>query len=184
MIRSGDTENHITRARVTRSPHGEKRSPRTAKFSLAVLVVAVAAVLAVPAASSAGAGAVSSTQKWHNVTETSTDVNPCSGATGTLTLTYNGVFHVTTLANGTYWATLTQTGAFSFVPFDLSQPSYTGHFTVWDGDNWNNRNTTETATFSIHGTGSDGSTLTLHEVEHISSSASGATLSFDKLRCG
>jgi hypothetical protein len=149
-----------------------------------ILIIVVAALVAVPAASPAGAGAVSFTQNWHNVTETSTDVNPCSGAPGTLTLTYNAVFHVTTLENGTYWATFTQTGAFSFVPFDSSQPSYTGHFTVWDGDNWNNRNTTETVTFMVGGTGSDGSTLTFHEVEHISSSASGATLSFDKLRCG
>jgi len=155
-----------------------------AKFLLAVLVVAVAALVAVPVASPAGAGAVSFTQNWHNVTETSTDVNPCSGAPGTLTLTYNAIFHVTTLENGTYWATFTQTGAFSFVPFDSSQPSYTGRFTVWDGDNWNNRNTTETVTFNLKGTGSDGSTLTLHETEHLSTSASGATLAFDKLRCG
>ena len=155
-----------------------------AKFAVAVLVVAVAALVAVPVASPAGAGAVSFTQNWHNVTETSTDVNPCTGAPGTLTLTYNAVFHLTTLENGTYWATFTQTGAFSFVPFDSSQPSYTGHFTVWDGDNWNNLNTTETVTFMVRGTGSDGSTLMFHEVGHISTSASGATLSFDKLRCG
>jgi len=155
-----------------------------AKFAVAVLVVAVAALVAVPVASPAGAGALSFTQNWHNVTETSTDVNPCTGAPGTLTLTYNAVFHLTMLENGTYWATFTQTGAFSFVPFDSSQPSYTGHFTVWDGDNWNNRNTTETVTFMVRGTGSDGSTLMFHEVGHISTSASGATLSFDKLRCG
>ncbi len=154
------------------------------KLVVAVLIIAVAALVAVPAASPAGAGAVSFTQNWHNVTETFTDVNPCSGVPGTVTLTYNAVFHVTTLENGTYWATFTQTGTFSFVPVDASQPSYTGHFTIWDGDNWNNRNTTETATFMLRGAGSDGSTLTFHEVEHISSSASGATLSFDKLRCG
>jgi len=156
------------------------------KLVLVLLVLAVAALIAVPAASpaGAGAGAVSFTQNWHNVTDTSTDVNPCSGAPGTLTLTYNAVFHITTLENGTYWVTFTQTGAFSFVPFDSSQPSYRGHFTVWDGDNWNNRNTTETATFKVTGKGSDGSMLTFHEVEHISSSASGATLSFDKPRCG
>ena len=154
------------------------------KLVAPVLAIAAAALVAVPAASPAGAGAVSFTQNWHNVTDTSTDVNPCSGAPGTLTLTYNAVFHITTLENGTYWVTFTQTGAFSFVPFDSSQPSYRGHFTVWDGDNWNNRNTTETATFKVTGKGSDGSMLTFHEVEHISSSASGATLSFDKPRCG
>jgi hypothetical protein len=155
-----------------------------AKISVAALVVAVAALVAAPVATPAGAGAVSSTQNWHNVTETSTDVNPCTGAPGTLTLTYNAVFHMTALENGTYWATFTQAGAFSFVPFDSSQPSYTGHFAVWDGDNWNNRNTTETFTFSVHGVGSDGSRLAAHETEHLSTSASGATLSFDKMRCG
>jgi hypothetical protein len=46
------------------------------------------------------------------------------------------------------------------------------------------RNTTETFTISIHGTGSDGSKLAAHETEHLSTSASGATLSFDKMRCG
>jgi hypothetical protein len=155
-----------------------------ARFLFAALLVAVVALVAVPIASPAGAGAVSFTQNWHNVTETSTDINPCTGAPGTLTVTYNAVFHLTTLENGTYWATFTQSGSFSFVPFDSSQPSYTGHFTVWDGDNWNNRNTTETVTFSVHGVGSDGSRLAAHETEHLSTSASGATLSFDKMRCG
>jgi hypothetical protein len=154
------------------------------KCALILLIGATAALVASPTASAAGAGAVSFTQTIHNATETDTDVNPCTGAPGTLTLTYNAIFHVTTLANGTYWATFTQAGTFSFVPFDSSQPSFTGHFTVWDGDNWNNRNTTETATFTVHGTGSDGSNLAFHETEHISSSATGLTVSFDRPRCG
>jgi hypothetical protein len=154
------------------------------KCALILLIGATAVLVASPAASAAGAGAVSFTQTIHNATETDTDVNPCTGAPGTLTLTYNAIFHVTTLANGTYWATFTQTGSFSFVPFDSSQQSYTGHFTVWDGDNWNNQNTTETAAFSVHGTGSDGSKLAFHDTEHISSSATGLTVSFDKPRCG
>ena len=152
--------------------------------ALILLIGATAVLVASPTASAAGAGAVSFTQTIHNATETDTDVNPCTGAPGTLTLTYNAIFHVTTLANGTYWATFTQTGSFSFVPFDSSEPSFTGHFTVWDGDNWNNRNTTETATFTVHGTGSDGSRLAFHETEHVSSSATGLTVSFDRPRCG
>jgi hypothetical protein len=154
------------------------------KTALILLTAAAAMFVAAPAASATGAGAVSFTQTIHHATETDTDMNPCTGALGTLTLTYNAIFHVTTLANGTYWATFTQTGTFSFVPFDASQPSYTGHFTVWDGDNWNNRNTTETATFSVHGAGSDGSRLTFHETEHVSTSATGMTISFDRPRCG
>jgi hypothetical protein len=154
------------------------------KCALILLIGAVVPVLAAPSAFAAGAGAVNFTQTIHNATETDTDVNPCTGAPGTLTLTYNAIFHLTTLANGTYWATFTQTGTFSFVPFDSSQPSFTGHFTIWDGDNWNNQNTTETATFTVHGTGSDGSTLSFHETEHVSSSATGLTISFDRPRCG
>jgi hypothetical protein len=154
------------------------------KCALILLIGAVVTVLAAPPASAAGAGAVSFTQTVHNATETSTDVNPCTGAPGTLTLTYNAIFHITTLANGTYWFTFTQTGMFSFVPFDSSEPSFTGHFTVWDGDNWNNRNTTETFTIAIAGTGSDGSRLRFHAVEHVSVSATGITNSFEKPRCG
>jgi hypothetical protein len=154
------------------------------KCALILLIGAVIMVVAAPSATAAGAGAVSFTQTIHHATETDTDVNPCTGAPGTLTLTYNAIFHITTLANGTYWATFTQTGTFSFVPFDSSQPSYTGHFTVWDGENWNNRNTTETFTLTIRGTGSDGSTLRAHETEHLSVSATGITISFDKFRCG
>jgi hypothetical protein len=154
------------------------------RFVLILLAVAATMVVAAPSASAAGAGAVSFTQTAHNVTETSTDVNPCTGTPGTLTLTFNAIFHVTTLANGTFWATFTQTGTFSFVPFDPSQPSFTGHFTVWDGDNGNLQNSTETATFTVVGTGSDGSTLMFHETEHFSVSATGVTTSFDNPRCG
>jgi hypothetical protein len=135
-----------------------------------------------------GAGAISFTQNFHNATETDVDANPCTGAPGTVTLTYNGVFHVTELTAGqgagTFWATGTMTGDFSFVPFDASQPSYTGHFTSWFGDNNNLRNGSETSTFNLHGTGSDGSSLQFHDVAHASVSASGVSISFDKASCG
>lgn len=91
---------------------------------------------------------MSFTQTFKNVTEVSTDSNPCTGDLGTLTLTYNGVFHVTELTSGigagTFWATGTLTGTFSFVPFDSSKPSYAGRFTTWFGDNDNLRNDAET----------------------------------------
>ena len=158
------------------------------KLALAVLTVAVVALVAVPAASPAGAGAQSFTETLKNFTEVTTDANPCTGDPGTLTQTYNAVFHVTFLTSGigagTFWATGTLTGTFSFVPFDSSKPSYTGRFTFWFGDNGNLRNGTSTFTVRIHGTGSDGSMLNFHEVGHVSVSATGVTLSFDKPRCG
>jgi hypothetical protein len=151
-------------------------------------LIACATLVPASGAGAAGAGAMSFTQTFKNVTEVSTDVNPCTGAPGTLTITYNGVFHVTELTSGigagTFWTTGTQTGTFTFAPFDASRPSYTGRFTVWFGDNDNLRNDAETVTFRVRGIGSDGSVLRFHEVEHMSVSASGVTLAFDKPTCG
>lgn len=150
----------------------------------------VVLLMAVPAQAS-GAGAVSITQTFHNATQTFVPpdpqaVNPCTGVLGTLTITYNGVAHFTFLTSGvgagTGWGTFTATGTFTFVGVD--GVSFTGHFTAWDGQNFNLKNFTTTATFVIHGTGSDGSSLTFHDVFHMTVSASGMTLAFDKPSCG
>jgi hypothetical protein len=133
----------------------------------------------------AGAGAVTSTQTDHNVTSVMPSLNPCSGASGTLTTTVNDVFHFTQLANGTGWFTFTVEGSFSFLPTDPTQPSYTGHFQQWGNQNTNLHNGNSTFTFNIHGTGSDGSTLAYHEDAHFTMSATGViTVSFDNIRCG
>ena len=158
------------------------------KKVLAISAAIVAGwLLAVPAAAN-GAGAVSFTQTFHNATDSFPSPNPCTGASGTVSVIYNGVFHVTTLTSGigagTFWATGTQTGTFTFTPNDPTQPSFTGRFTAWFGDNNNLKNGSETSTMSIRGTGSDGSTLTFHEVMHASVSASGVVNTFDKPRCG
>lgn len=150
----------------------------------------VVLLMAVPAQAS-GAGAVSITQTFHNATQTFVPpdpqaVNPCTGVLGTLTITYNGVAHFTFLTSGvgagTGWGTFTATGTFTFAGVD--GVSFTGHFTAWDGQNFNLKNSTTTGTFVIHGTGSDGSSLTFHDVFHMTVSASGITLAFDKPSCG
>jgi hypothetical protein len=160
-----------------------------AKRAAFVSVAAVAAVLMSASASfAAGAGAVTFTQTFHNATDSFPTPNPCSGVSGTVAITYNGVFHATFLTSGvgagTGWATGTQTGDVVFTPDDPSQPTYTGHFTIWFGDDNNLRNGVEHSTFSVHATGSDGSTLSFHDVAHLSTSATGATFSFDKPTCG
>jgi hypothetical protein len=162
---------------------------RASLRALAVSLVVVALLLFTAAVvSAAGAGAVSFTQTFHNATDSFPAANPCSGASGTATLTYNGVFHATQLTSGqgagTFWATGTMTGDFVFAPDDASQPTFTGHFASWFGDNNNLQNGTETSTFNLHGTGSDGSTLTFHDVAHLSISATGITVFFDKPTCG
>jgi hypothetical protein len=161
---------------------------RTGLGGLAVLVVAAVALLTAATAGAAGAGAVSFTQHIQNeVLFTDTEGNPCTGDAGTFTATArNGIFHITTLANGTFWATFTAEGTGTFVPDDPAAPSGSGHFAVWDGDNLNLHNSTETSTFNLVVFLSDGSRVTMHETFHMNTSASGGSITFDKprLTCG
>ena len=146
-------------------------------------VLALAAFAGSPlTASPAEARATTETIHVTNVTESNADVNPCSGATGTLTQTYSGVFHSTELPNGTSWFTGTLHGTFSFVPDDSTQPSYAGKFTTWFGDENNLRNEVENETFRVRLLGTDGSVLMAHDTAHMGTSASGLSFSFDKMR--
>ncbi len=99
-------------------------------------------------------------------------------------VTFNGVFHITTLATGEFWVTATMTGDFVLTPVDPTQPTFTGHFAAWFGVSSNERNFVAHNILNIHGTGSDGSTLTFHDTMHLSVSASGVVTSFDKPTCG
>ena len=132
-----------------------------------------------------GNGAQTFNQVDKNVVQVMDSAEPCSGALGTLTLTYNDVFHGTMLANGTSWFTGTITGTLLFVPVDSSNPSYTGHFTQWFGDENNLRNGVEASTFNVNATGSDGSHLLYHENDQAALNANGVvTVSFDHSFCG
>jgi hypothetical protein len=156
--------------------------------ALAVLAAAIAAVLSVASASAASAGAVSVTQHLHNeVIFSDPTVNPCTGAPGTITGTAKtGVFHMTTLANGTFHLTGTAQGTITFIPDNPADASASGHFASWFGENGNLQNGAATSTFNTVLSGSDGSRIGTHEVFHISTSASGGTITFDKphLTCG
>lgn len=150
--------------------------------SLICLFTVAALAGGVLAATPASARATTETIHVANVTESHPDVNPCSGATGTFTMTYSGVFHSTVLPNGTSWFTGTLHGTASFVPDRPAQPSYTGKFTAWFGDENNLRNGVELSTFHVNLLGSDGSVLRFHDTFHMGTSASGLTFSFDKAR--
>ncbi len=109
---------------------------------------------------------------------------PCRDFKATITITYNGVLHFTVNKAGDFWATGTMTGTATAVPLDPSNPSFTGKFTTWFGEADNKQNGVDHSTFTVHLTGSDGSTIKFHDTAHVSSSASGMTVSFDKARCG
>jgi hypothetical protein len=116
-------------------------------------------------------------------TESTPDVNPCTGAPGTATQTLKGVTHITELPNATSHETTTLTGTFTFVPNDPSQPTYTGHATFWDGENFNSKTVTFTFTGHVNVTGSDGSHITDHFVAHVTINANGtATVEFETER--
>ena len=77
------------------------------------------------------------------------------------------------------------TGTFVAVPLDPSNPTFTGHFTTWFGESDNKQNYVDHSTFSVHGTGSDGSSIQFHDTTHFSTNANGVVVvSFDKPVCG
>jgi hypothetical protein len=136
--------------------------------------------LLTPVAASAQA---TTTTMHFSDTVSSADVNPCTGAPGTVTETLRGVAHSTELANGTFHETFTVTESFTFVPDDPSQPTYTGHATFWDGENSNTRTFTATFTGHVNVRGSDGSRITDHFVAHVTINANGtATVEFETER--
>jgi hypothetical protein len=98
------------------------------------------------------------------------DVIPSCDEVGplyTITTTVNLVMHETIFDDGRVHATFTQTGTFVAVPLeDPSLPSFSGRFTQWGGFNQNGNTVNGTFTFDLRGTGSDGSIVSIHLVDH------------------
>ena len=159
------------------------------KRTMALAVLVLSLIASAPAAAD-GAGTMTFTQAFHNATQTFPVVNPCTGVPGTVVTIFNGVFHVTFLTSGvgagTGWATMTATGSVTLTQKD--NVVFTGNFTAWDGENLNLNNSTATAILVVHATGSDGTSLSFHEVAHITvnvtSSGPVVVVSFDNLTCG
>lgn len=173
-----------------------KRLSNFVRFALAALLAIGGLSVAAPAFAGGNsstpcapvpqASTCTYTQNVHGGTQTFPSNVPCvdppNSVTGMLTLNFTAVFHVTVNTAGDAWFTSTQEGDFSFVPFKPGL-SYTGHFAIWFGASFNQNNSVVHDTFNIHGTASDGSALTFHMVNHMSISASGITLAFDKVVC-
>ena len=146
------------------------------RLVVSIMVFLLTLALVSPAA----ARATSYTQTFHDATQTFVGVIPCTGALATITLTYNGVFHINSLPGGEFWTTFTETGTVSAVPLDSTQPTLTGRFTIWGNFNLNERNQNSTFTFTVRL--SDGSVF--HDTAHFTMNANGEiTTSFDKPSC-
>jgi hypothetical protein len=154
----------------------------------------VVALLAAGAAlgDAGGQGTVTITTHANNVQLFSEHVtNPCTGAPGTVTaVAANEVFHVTFFtAPGAdeFWVTGTDEGTATFTPDDPSGVSASGHFASWFGESGNNKNDVQHDTTTIQLVGTDGSRLTVHMDDHLSTNANGVvTVSFSNFtfHCG
>ena len=162
------------------------------RFIRLACLAMVAGLLSATAAFGAagGQGTVTQTQHFNNVVLFSMPVtNPCNGQTGTLTaVAATEVFHVTFFTNGDeFWVTGTAQGTATFIPANPAGVSASGHFTSWFGESSNNKNDVQhdTNTFQLFGT--DGSHVTIHMTDHLSTNANGVvTVSFSNFsfHCG
>ena len=87
----------------------------------------------------------------------------------TITLTTNRVTHSTTFPDGRIHARIAWTGTFVAVPLaDPDLPTYTGTLTLTNGTfEQQSQVVTTTFTYTLHGTGSDGSGFTTHLTMHL-----------------
>ena len=126
------------------------------------------------------------------VTETTTDkivenfvdTVPTCGLPGepyNVTITANVIEHVTLFDDGREHGTFTEAGKVTATPVDGTGPSYTGHIAVWGGFNANGAETNGTFAFNLTLTGSDGSKISHHEVEHFDQRPDGTVHEF--FRC-
>src|SRR5436305_5248862 len=105
---------------------------------------------------------------------TQAGVNPFTGAPGAYDVTFEGVSHTSIAADGSFHHTATVTGETVFTPDDPSEPTYTGKFTGWDGqDGAAGATITSTATFHDTLRGSDGSSIRDRGVFHLTVLADG-----------
>jgi len=162
-----------------------RRVVSCAAMCATLLLVSVGSAVA----ASHGAGTETITEHFRDeVAFAEESPNPCTGEPGTFTaLAKNGKVHVTTQADGELWVTGTFEGTAVFTPAEPGGVSASGHFTNWFGVSLNQKNSVEHSTGTFHLTGSDGSRITVHMTEHISTNARGElTVSFEKLHtsCG
>jgi hypothetical protein len=137
----------------------------------------VLAVVSIGAASAfaEGAGTETMTEHAHEVPLIEKTVtNKCTGEEGTLLgVARNFKIHATTQADGNTWVTGTGNGSLTFTPVNPGGVTYSGHFTQWFGESLNNKNKVEHATGTFVLRGTDGSTVHIHMVFHLSTNANG-----------
>jgi hypothetical protein len=144
--------------------------------AMAIVAVAALAMAAVAFAGTNGAGTQTFTQHGTNdvFIDNPAGHNPCTGDSGhLLAVSSHDVFHATQQADGTFWVTGTAEGTVTFTADNPSNPSLSGHFTLWFGESSNNQNDVQHDIGNFNLTGTDGSHVALHMADHLSTNAQG-----------
>jgi len=110
--------------------------------------------------------------------------------------TGNGIEHAIINNAGDGWFTSTFTGTVTVVAWtvdsagnlvapDPNVPIFTGHLTTWFGGSFNRSNFVVHDTITFTGTAADGSTFSIHQVDHLSTTpnVAAAPNSFSITRC-
>ena len=149
-----------------------RRLLTTAFAALAMLLIGGPALAAPPQ---------TDTSTHKNVVETFRDVIPsCEDAgppTHRITTTSNQVEHSTVFDDGRAHVTFRQTGTFVARPLNGGL-SYTGSFNTGGTFNDNGKVQNGTFTFTVRGTGSDGSKFATHVTDHFNTTPTGAEFFF------
>lgn len=151
------------------------------------LAIAIVALLVGPVSSALAAPPAVDTDVVVRGTDTFPEVNPCSGAPGTVSVTFNAVFHITAESDFVYHISGATTGTFAFVPNSRTEPSFSGRFVNAFSEQATppGLGFVYTNTFTVIGTGSDGSRLRFHLTEHVTRLPSGQiVVAFTNVACG
>jgi len=145
----------------------------------ATLAVTSILLLAIAPAAFAG-GADTITVRERQVDVSPGEINPCTGATGTIVDDEQDVFHITELADGSVHLTGHSTVSVTFTPNDPSQATYAGHETFDLSASSTDGSFTTTTTTQLRVKGTDGTFLTIREVAHLTISRNAVTATVDK----
>jgi hypothetical protein len=151
-----------------------------------LLLVTAMGLVTLAGSAVAAAPAVTQTEVVKDLNETFQDVNPCTGARGTVTTTVNAVFHITQVRDASITVEVfKESDTFTFDTAKASEPDFTGRVTITASFIDAEKSATGSFTFTGNGTGTDGSQLKFHGTAHFTVSGSGdAAVEFDKFRCG
>jgi len=116
----------------------------------------------------------------------SSSPNPCTGAPGTFTMNDNhSVFHLNVNGAGDAWLTGTDGGRASFAAVPPGA-SGSGPWTSWFGAGFNKQSLVMSSTIHLSIRLSDGTSVTMRDVSHLTITPGGAVISFNKptFTCG